>query len=155
MYFGEAATSLDEKGRITVSRKFRETMEVLGHLQWYMTRGFDGSLFLFPKEEWDKIRAQTAKYPSMDTRALGFRRMLIGSAQESRPDRQGRMVVPQHLREYAGITRDAVLIGVEDHLELWSRDRWQAYQQSQEEQFKEMAMELFEPKKDKEITQVG
>ena len=74
MYFGEAQTVLDDKGRITVSRRYRETMKVMGHVIWYMTRGFDGSIFLFPREEWQKIRKQAGRYSSMDARAIDFRR---------------------------------------------------------------------------------
>lgn len=155
MYFGEAQTAVDEKGRITVPRRFRETMEVLGQVQWYMTRGFDGAIFLFPKEEWDKIRSHTAQFASMDTSALDFRRMFVGSAAAARPDRQGRMLVPQHLREHAAIGRDAVLVGVDDHLELWSREGWRSYQEGQEARFKQMASELFETKGDSGLSIMG
>ena len=145
MYFGEAQSVLDDKNRITVSRKFRETMDVLGHVIWYMTRGFDGSVFIFPKEEWDKIRTQAARRSSMDGRAIDFRRMFFGSVEEVRPDKQGRMLVPQHLREYAQLEKEVVLLGVDDHLELWSKDRWRAYQDTQESEYKAIAGELFMP----------
>lgn len=151
MYFGESQTVLDDKGRITVSRRFRETMSVLGHALWYMTRGFDGSLFIFPKEEWDKIRSQAGKRSSMDVKAIQFRRMFFGSVAEVQADRQGRMSVPSHLREYAGLEKEAVLIGVDDHLELWSKDRWRDYQSAQESEYKTMASELFMP----EASQAG
>lgn len=143
VYYGEAHTVLDEKGRITVSRKFRETMEVLGHVLWYMTRGYDGSIFIFPKEQWDAIRAQAARHSSMDARAIDFRRMFFGSVAEVRPDRQGRMTVPPHLREHAKVEKEAVLIGCDDHLELWSRDGWRQYQEGMEAAYKEMGSELF------------
>ena len=142
MYYGEASTVLDDKGRITVPRRIRETMNVLGHIQWFMTRGFDGAIFLFPRQEWEKIRAQAANHPSMG-KAIDFRRMLFGSVAEVQADRQGRMAVPPHLREHAGLERDAVLIGVDDHLELWSRDNWAAFQKRQQKEFKEMAEQLF------------
>ncbi len=145
MYFGESQTVLDDKGRITVSRRFRETMSVLGHALWYMTRGFDGSLFIFPKEEWDKIRSQAGQRSSMDVKAIQFRRMFFGSVAEVQPDRQGRLSVPAHLREFAGLEKEAVLIGVDDHLELWSKDRWRDYQTAQDEEYKSMASELFMP----------
>ena len=143
MYFGEAQTSVDDKGRVMVSRRFRETMDVLGHVLWYMTRGYDGSVFIFPKEEWDKIRLQAGAYSSMDARAIDFRRMFFGSVAEVRPDRQGRMLVPPHLREHAGLDKEAVLIGCDDHLELWSRDGWRQYQGGMEAAYKKMGSELF------------
>ena len=143
MYYGEAQTVLDEKGRITVSRKFREIMELRGDLLWYMTRGYDGAIFLFPKDQWDTIRAQAAKHSSMEARAVDFRRMFFGSVAESRPDRQGRMSVPAHLREHANLEKEAVLIGCDDHLELWSREGWRQYQGGMEAAYKEMGSELF------------
>jgi len=143
MYFGESSTTIDEKGRITVPRRFRETMDVLGHAVWYMTRGFDHALFLFHREEWNKLRAQANRRPLMNAQALDFRRFLFSGVSEVKPDRQGRMSVPAHLREYAGIEKDAVLIGVDDHLELWSKEAWLAFQESNEARYKEMAAEIF------------
>lgn len=143
MYFGETQTTLDVKGRITVSRKFRETMDVLGHAIWYMTRGYDGSVFIIPREEWENIRAQVARRSSMNSKAVDFRRMFFGSVAEVRPDAQGRMLVPSHLREYAELEKEVVLIGVDDHLELWSKDRWRAFQEARESEYKNMAEGLF------------
>ena len=144
MYFGEYNTVLDDKGRITVPRAFRETMSVLKHYVWYMTRGFDGSIFLFNQPEWDKIRAQAGRFGSMNARALDFRRLLFSSVAEVQPDRQGRVPVPAHLREHAGLTREAVLLGVDDHLELWSREAWRAFQEGKQAEYREMAVQLFD-----------
>lgn len=143
VYFGEIQTSLDEKGRITVPRRFRELMDVAGHIQWYATRGFDRAIFLFHREEWEKIRAQVSRYSSMNAPAIDFRRLFFGSVTEVRSDRQGRMAIPSYLRDHAGLEKEAVLIGVDDHLELWSRDAWRAFQKNKEAEFKEMAGRLF------------
>ncbi len=143
MYCGEAYTVLDDKGRITMATQFRKVADVMSHAVWFMTRGFDGSLFLFPKERWDVIRGEAARRSAMDPEAVDFRRMFFGSVQEVRPDGQGRVPVPQHLREHAGIEKEAVLIGCEDHLELWSRDGWKKYQKSMESKYKDMGRELF------------
>jgi MraZ protein len=143
MYFGESQTVLDDKGRITIPRRIRETMNVMGHIQWFMTRGFDQSIFLFPRDEWDKIRSQAGKHSSMNAQAIDFRRMFFGSVAEAQPDRQGRMPVPAHLREHAMLDKEVVLIGVDDHLELWSRKVWRAYQEEKQTEFKEMASLLF------------
>lgn len=146
MYYGEAQTTLDEKGRITISRKFREVMSVYGHVLWYMTRGYDGSIFIFPKEEWDKIRSQASGHASLDAHAIDVRRMMFGSVAEAQLDRQGRLSIPTHLREYAGLDKDVALVGVGEHLELWSLDRWRAFQQAREDEYKAMASGLFAPK---------
>jgi len=143
VYIGTAETVLDTKHRITVPRRIRETMDVLGHAVWHMARGFDRSVFLFPHDAWAQIREQVNQYSTMHARALDFRRLFFASVTEVRPDRQGRMPVPAHLREYAGLDREAVLIGVDDHLELWSRDTWRSFQAAQEPEFKAMAARLF------------
>ncbi|HOZ46364.1 MAG TPA: division/cell wall cluster transcriptional repressor MraZ [Candidatus Hydrogenedentes bacterium] len=143
MYFGTYDTVLDDKNRVTAPRKIRDTMDVLGHAVWYMARGYDHSISLFPQHVWNTIREHVNKYSSMDAKALDFRRLLFASVTELRPDRQGRIPVPLHLREHAGLERDAVLIGVDEYLELWSRDHWRAFQERHQPQFKEMATALF------------
>lgn len=143
MYFGTAETVLDDKHRITVPRRMRATMEVLGHSVWYMVSGFDHSVSLYPRDAWDAIRTQVNKYSSMDARALDFRRLFFASVAEVRPDAQGRMAVPPHLREYAGLDRDAVLIGVDDHLELWDQAAWREFKAKRDPDYKAMAAQLF------------
>lgn len=142
MYFGEAHTVVDDKGRITIPRRFRDVMDHEGHLQWFMTRGFDQCIFLVPRNEWDKLRSENAKYSLMDGEALDVHRALFGGVTEVRPDNQGRIPVPSYLREYAGIERDAVLVGVDRHLELWGRERWDQYQRELSTKFKNMAANL-------------
>lgn len=143
MYLGEHHTVLDDKNRVTVPRKFREIMSVHGHIQWYMTKGYDGSLFLFPRQEWDRIREKSAGASVLDASVVDLKRILYGSVAEVCPDKQGRLPVPQPLREYANITREAVLVGVDEHLELWSKSNWQAYQERIQSSFKTMASEFF------------
>jgi MraZ protein len=143
VYYGEAVTKLDDKGRVTVPRRIRETMDHEGHLIWYMARGFNHSIFLFHRDEWNKIRKQAGRHSAMDGKTLAFRRMFFSSVAEARPDPQGRMAVPQHLREYAGIDKEAVLIGVEDHLELWDKDAWRTFQESNDAGYEDMAAPVF------------
>ncbi|MDX9972735.1 MAG: division/cell wall cluster transcriptional repressor MraZ [FCB group bacterium] len=143
MYLGEAITRLDEKGRITIPRAMRDRMEAFGHIVWYMTRGFDGSIFMVERSEWDKLRAQIGRFSAMDAKTIDFRRFFFGSIAEVRLDAQGRMAVPQHLREYAGLDKDVVVLGVDNHIELWDREAWRAYQRAKEAEFREMAGCLF------------
>lgn len=143
MYLGEAITRLDEKGRITIPRAMRDRMEAFGHIVWYMTRGFDGSIFMVERSEWDKLRAQIGRFSAMDAKTIDFRRFFFGSIAEVRMDAQGRMAVPQHLREYAGLDKDVVVLGVDNHIELWDREAWRAYQRAKEAEFREMAGNLF------------
>jgi MraZ protein len=142
-YYGESTSRLDEKGRITVPRKMRDTMDVLGHAIWYMTRGFDQCIFLFHRDEWNRIRAQMSRRPAMNAQALDVRRLFFSGVAEVRPDNQGRMALPEHLREHAGIDREVVVIGVDQHIELWDKETWRAYTHAKMAEYKDMATDLF------------
>ena len=143
MYYGESSASVDDKGRLNVPVQFRTVMDALDHETWFLTRGFDGAVFVFHKDRWEEVLKESQGARMLDPRMLDFRRMLVGSVAKVKRDRQGRLAIPAHLREYAGIERDAVLIGLEDHLELWSKNGWRAFQARQQEQYKAMAAELF------------
>ncbi len=133
----------------------RDRMEVHGHIVWHITRGLDGCLFMFHQPEWDSLREQLDKHPAFNPKVLNFRRFLFGGAAAVKPDGQGRMAVPQHLREYAGLDKEVVLLGVGNHLELWDRDAWRAFQQDKEAEFKEMAALLFAGESDAAVTEKG
>jgi MraZ protein len=143
MYFGEAQSAIDDKGRIVVPSLFRKKMDANHHLVWYLTRGYDKSIFMFHQEPWNKICEQVSKFSAMHARALDFRRLFFGSVAEVRPDNQWRIAVPQHLREHAGLQKEAVVIGVDDHLEMWERQAWNAYQDDREAEYKQTASSLF------------
>ncbi len=143
MYYGENYTSADEKGRVNIPKEVRTQMEALGHDTWYVTRGFDGALFLFEQTEWVKVLEKAKTKAILEPKMLDFRRFLLGSAAMIKPDAQGRFSIPAPLRDYAQIERDAVMLGVEDHIELWSKRVWREFQQNQASNYKAMASELF------------
>ncbi len=143
MYFGESTASLDDKGRMNLPLQFRSVMEVNDHDTWYLTRGFDGAIFLFDKEKWGKLLLEVDHSATLDPEMMDFRRFFLGSVAKVKRDNQGRLPIPQPLREYAGIDREAVIIGVHDHLQVWSKETWRAYQARQAEQYKAMAVRLF------------
>lgn len=155
LYYGEAHTAIDEKGRITVPTQFRSVMQALDHDVWYMTRGFDGALFLFHKTQWDELIKEGRGGSPLDPELLAFKRYFIAGAFKAKLDRQGRMNVPAHLREYAGIDREAVLLGMDDHLEMWNAENWRAYQAQQADKYKEMAAALFGAKKSQAASTEG
>jgi MraZ protein len=155
VYFGEAQTSLDDKGRMMVPVQFRSVMEVHDHDVWYLTRGFDGAVFLFQKEQWEALLAKGSGNSPLDPNLLDFRRMFLGSVAKVKRDKQGRFAVPSHLREHAGISREAVLLGVEDHLELWSKEGWRTFQERQASEYKVMAGKLFGQREAELVTTEG
>jgi MraZ protein len=140
VYYGESTTRLDDKGRITVPAKTRQTMDVLKHRDWYMTRGYDHCIFLFPHPEWQKLTGQLGQFSPMDPRALDFRRLLFGSVSEVAPDRQGRIPVAAYLRDHAGVDlkEEAVVVGVGEHIEIWNAEAWRNFRESKDDEYKAM-----------------
>jgi MraZ protein len=123
MFKGEYEYTLDDKGRLVVPPRFRGA---LGE-RFVATRGFDGCVVLYPESEWAQVEAKLRSEPVANRR---FVRYLLGSAVECELDRQGRFVLPPPLREHAGIGREAVVVGLINKVEVWSKDRWQQYLQS-------------------------
>lgn len=143
MYFGEVHTAVDEKGRIMVPQAFRTIMDDNEHQIWCLTRGFENYIFLFHRKAWDAFLLEhKSVFSGLDSRRSMMRRLFVGGMERVRRDGQGRVAIPQHLRDYAGIDREAVLIGVGEHLELWSKDGWRQYQERQSEQYRTLADEL-------------
>ena len=142
MYYGESHTALDEKGRLLVPVDLRMVMEVNDHETWFLTRGFDGQVFLFHKEHWERLK-EAVSQSSLDPKLLDFMRIFFGSSSKVRRDRQGRIGIPSYLRDYAGIDREGVLLGVRQHLELWSKAKWEAFLADQSVSYREMAGRLF------------
>ena len=144
MYYGEATTVLDDKGRITVPKKFRDTMHERKDAYWYMTRGFNNCLSLFPLDEWRRLQSQLDRYSSMDPESLRFRRMFLGSVAEVSPDGQGRIPVTGPHRERAELRKDVIVVGVGPNLEIWSKERWEEYQSGEdaEGEYEAMARKL-------------
>ncbi len=120
MFLGEYNHSLDQKGRVVMPRKFRSGLE---H-GCVITKGQDRCLFVFPRERWDEEAAKVLKLPRTDRRARNFARSFFASASDQVPDKQGRVQIPEALRDYAGLEKDVTVVGMADHLELWSTAAW-------------------------------
>ena len=140
MFFGEFRHKFDAKGRIAVPAKFRKRLSKGA----VVTRGLDASLFLFPKEEWDKLAHKLASLPlgRADSRALS--RLMLAGAMEVELDKQGRIIVPDYLREFASISKDAVIAGLYDRLEIWDTKKWDTYKKATERDVSNIAEQLGE-----------
>ncbi len=123
MLKGEYEYTLDDRGRLVMPPRFRGPMGE----RFVATRGFDGCVVLYPLLEWQRVEAKLAAEPLENRRLV---RYLLGSAVECELDRQGRFLLPQPLRDHAGINRDAVVVGLVNKVEVWSKERWHAYLQS-------------------------
>ncbi len=121
MFMGEYNHTIDAKGRLIVPSKFRE---VLGD-EFVVTKGMDGCLFVFDEPEWKNFEEKLRGLPMIDKEARQFTRFFLAGAASVEVDKQGRILLPSVLRDFAGITKDAVLVGVGNRVEIWSKDRWE------------------------------
>jgi len=138
MFIGEYRHGLDEKGRLTMPRKYRE---LLGK-SFVITKGLDGCLFVYPNQEWQSLLNRIQALPLTNPSARAFVRILLAGACELELDRQGRFVIPQSLRQYASLERESVICGVGNRLEVWSAERWDQYVASASPSFGEIASEF-------------
>jgi MraZ protein len=122
MFLGEFTHSIDDKGRLTLPAKFRDQL-AQGVV---LTRGLDGCLFVFTYENWKRLTTSLSERLSFAQKsARDLTRFFFSGATDIIPDKQGRVLVPPFLREYADLDSDAVIIGANSRLELWNKDRWQ------------------------------
>ena len=122
MFMGEYNHTVDEKGRLIVPSKFREQ---LGD-EFVVTKGLDGCLFIYPEDEWERIEKRFREVPLTTQDARKFARFFFAGAATCEIDKQGRILIPQVLRNHAEIDKDAVLVGVLNRVEIWSRKRWES-----------------------------
>ncbi|MFC2030420.1 division/cell wall cluster transcriptional repressor MraZ [Chloroflexota bacterium] len=124
MFLGEFEHSIDSKGRITIPAKFRGRLAA----GVVVTRGIDPCLWLYPVDTFEELAPKIIAKPLTMTKAREFRRQVFGGASDSVPDKQGRVNLPTILREYANIDKQAVIIGVFDHCEIWNLEHWRERQ---------------------------
>jgi MraZ protein len=140
MMMGEYHHSIDEKGRLIIPAKFRYE---LGD-KFIITKGLDGCLFVYPRNEWESIVSKLKALPFTKKDARTFMRFFLSGATECEFDRQGRVGITSPLAEYADLTKDCVVIGVNDRLEIWSKDRFENFFKENEESLSDIAENLFE-----------
>ncbi|MDE6202362.1 MAG: division/cell wall cluster transcriptional repressor MraZ [Lachnospiraceae bacterium] len=121
MFMCEYNHTIDAKGRLIIPSKFREA---LGD-EFVVTKGMDGCLFVFDNSEWQAFEEKLRSLPMIDKEARQFTRYFLAGAASLEVDKQGRILLPAVLREFAEITKDAVLVGVGNRVEIWSKDRWE------------------------------
>ena len=120
MFMSEYNHSIDAKGRVIVPVKFREA---LGD-EFVVTQGLDGCLFVFPNEEWSNFEEKLKSLPMSNKDARKFVRFFLAGAAAVEVDKQGRILLPSVLREFAALEKDVVLVGVGSRVEIWDKARW-------------------------------
>ena len=140
MLMGEYRHNIDTKGRMIVPSKLREE---LGE-EFVLTRGLDGCLFGYPMSEWQNLESKLNEMPLAKKDARTFVRFFYSAATECELDKQGRINIPSTLRNYATLTKECVVIGVSNRIEIWDEERWQEFSEVAEENFDEIAENMID-----------
>jgi len=138
LLIGEYQHAIDEKGRLTMPSKLRED---LGD-RFIIARGLENCLFVFPMPEWERLQKRLTQLSLTKSDARAFTRFLFSGATEGEFDRQGRVLIPQNLREYSSIEKDVVVIGVSTRVEIWSAQKWEDYKRRTDVSYEDIAEKL-------------
>jgi len=144
MFYGEYIHFIDRKGRLILPAKFREVAKANFIEKFFVTRGLDNCLFMFSEEEW---RTQEQKFKTISftkQQSRTFNRLFFSGAVEIVPDKQGRVLVPQYLKDFALIKKDVVIVGVSNRVEIWAKDKWQEFFGNSKQSFEEIAEKLMD-----------
>lgn len=121
MFLGEYQHAVDNKGRVVLPRKFRDSLEQ----GCVITKGQEHCLYVFTMERWQEEMAKVAKLPRTDRRSRNFSRSFFAGASDQGLDKQGRIAIPETLRTYATLEKDVTVVGVADYIEIWSTSVWE------------------------------
>jgi MraZ protein len=125
---------VDEKGRTSLPRKFREElMRAFSNDRLVVTRGLDACLWAYPISEWEAFEERVAAKSQFSRSVVMLKRAVIASAVECKVDGHGRILLPPHLREYAAIDRDVIWAGMTQNIEIWSKEKWVEAEQAARE----------------------
>ncbi len=138
MFIGEYQGTLDDKGRISIPAKFRAQLKT----KVVVTRGLDNSLFLYSVEEWKKLAEKLASLPISTANTRAFSRLMLAGAMDCDVDKQGRIVLPSYLKDFAKLGKKVVCAGLYNRIEIWSDELWTAYKTQTEAASNSIAEQL-------------
>lgn len=138
LFIGEYYHTIDEKGRLIIPARFREG---LGE-RFIITKGLDNCLFVYPRKNWEEIEQKLRSWPLTRADARAFMRFFFSGATECELDRQGRILLPASLREYARLEKEVVIAGVSTRVEIWSRELWEKYLAETAAQYEALAEKM-------------
>lgn len=138
MFIGEYLHTLDDKGRLAVPKKFRSLLENGA----VVTRGLDHCLFLYTRNEWEKLAEKLSSLPFAQANTRAFARLMLAGAMDVEVDKQGRIILPEYLRTYSNMKKDVIVAGLYNRLELWDAEEWKRYTKKTEEESNEIAEQM-------------
>ena len=142
MFYGEYEHTLDNKGRVIIPAKFREIFKEHYAEKFYLTRGLDQCLFVFTEEVWKLQEKRFREISFTKGEARRFNRLFFSGACDVVCDKQGRILIPDYLKDYAGIKEDMVIIGVSDRIEIWAKEKWKSFYDQNKGSFEDLAEKL-------------
>ena len=140
MFTGEYQHNLDTKGRIIIPSKFRDELNT----SFILTKGYDGCLSIYSLLQWEKIKEQIDLLPTSKMAVRKYIRTLMSITSECSLDNQGRIQIPSYLAKPANLTKECVVVGVNDHIEIWDKKAWEEYFDDASSSFEEIAENLSE-----------
>lgn len=138
MLIGEYNLTLDDRGRIIIPSKLRSDLED----SFVMTKGLDGCIFVYPKSEWEVISKKVRSLPLSSKEARAFQRSFYSKAVLTNLDKQGRVLIPQSLRDHSGLIKDGIIVGLDVRAEIWSLEKWQEMDEDLESSYEDNVMTL-------------
>lgn len=140
MLLGEYKHNLDTKGRMAIPAKFREELKS-GAI---ITRGLDNCLFIFTNKEWETLAQKLVTLPLAQANSRAFVRLMMSGASDVEVDSQGRVLIPDYLRKYADLSKQVVVAGLYNRIEVWDFEKWEKYKSKTESSSDEIAEKLGE-----------
>lgn len=142
MFYGEYAHALDKKGRLILPSKFREAAKANYIEKFFLTRGLDNCLFMFAEDEWKAQEAKFKAMPFTKSQSRKFNRLYFSGAVEITFDKQGRMLIPKYLKDFALIRHEVMVIGVSNRIEIWDLEKWREFYNSEKGSFEKISENL-------------
>lgn len=140
MFIGEYNHNLDEKGRLAVPVKFRDDLKKGA----VVTKGLDGCLFLYTVDEWKVLAEKLSSLPISQSNTRAFARLMLAGAMDVQADKQGRIILPDYLRKYAGLKKKVIIGGLYNRLEIWDEGAWDEYKERTEKESEDISEKLGE-----------
>lgn len=138
MFIGEYSHSIDPKKRLAIPAKFRSDLKN----KLVITRGLDKCLFIYPMKVWNELAEKLGNLPMGESGTRSFIRLMLAGAIDVEVDKQGRILLPDYLKDYAGLSKNVVIAGLYNRLEIWDEQKWNEYKKSAEKNSDEIAEQL-------------
>jgi MraZ protein len=139
-FSGEYQHGIDEKGRLIMPAKFRDSLGT----KYMLSKGMEACLFVYPMEAWAQLEEKLSTLSVFNRRNRDFKRRFFSGSGECEVDRQGRALINQELRKHANLVKEVYIIGAGEHLEIWEKEAWELKRDKLDEEFEALAEEIFQ-----------